>query len=567
MQIGLFRGDEGSSHEWYLDEESLPQSNELKNKQHRLLTMMVQLQASSSYDDGDFNVASEALGRVQGDAYFFPSYALQKVDPVSSGTRVALVAWAVGHDNETWWSGQLDSYRSLAAAPKASVSDTAKLEELSKTKFTALRKRAVAAGLDSAVLEELLDSDDPKSALAEQIVALESSPDTVPAAPVSSLEIMAQSKLSLHLLARGLYREAVEVTGRAIKVLEAQNPIGDRSAAVSKSLSTAAVRLAIAYAGDPSSPAEKSNQACAKALKFDPTQLSAIDCHQRVSKLNAQKPVHPMPPPKKKEAPMPKNAPMPTPPKKGSMKMPGDDERKKKNAPKDSPGSAMVSDMDFAEMETHGRKTASPPPCLNHTMISSRCARSVEVLSSPMRLIGGARLPGELMGENKLHEASYFFLQAISLDPGRNNPGYKRVEALWSAIPPPPTLRFRRPPLAPTIAHPTALTGGVLCWACSRRETSHAALKKFRKLGSPKLQPGGSGTIKNGKVVKEDSLTDLVRCRRRDTNDMCSCVWGPLLAAGCCPPLPAATAAWPAALTNFRLAWFQGKGSGNKQDL
>ena len=40
------------------------------------------------------------------------------------------------------------------------------------------------------------------------------------------------------------------------------------------------------------------------------------------------------------------------------------------------------------------------------------------------------------MESNKLHEASYFFLQAISLDPGRKNPGYKRVEALWS--PPPP---------------------------------------------------------------------------------------------------------------------------------
>ena len=55
----------------------------------------------------------------------------------------------------------------------SSESYTAKLEELSKAKFTALRTRAVAAGLDPTVLEELLDYDDPKSALAEYILALE----------------------------------------------------------------------------------------------------------------------------------------------------------------------------------------------------------------------------------------------------------------------------------------------------------------------------------------------------------------------------------------------------------
>ena len=55
----------------------------------------------------------------------------------------------------------------------SSESYTAKMEELSNAKFTTLRKRAVAAGLDSAVLDELLDHDDPKAALVEHILALE----------------------------------------------------------------------------------------------------------------------------------------------------------------------------------------------------------------------------------------------------------------------------------------------------------------------------------------------------------------------------------------------------------
>ena len=42
-------------------------------------------------------------------------------------------------------------------------------------------------------------------------------------------------------------------------------------------------------------------------------------------------------------------------------------------------------------------------------------------------------LSRDMMESNKLHEASYFFQRAVLLDPRRQNPGYKRVEALWSA--------------------------------------------------------------------------------------------------------------------------------------
>ena len=68
-----------------------------------------------------------------------------------------------------------------------------------------------------------------------------------------------------------------------------------------------------------------------------------------------------------------------------------------------------------------------------------------------------------------------------------------------------------------------------------RRETGHKALKGMKKLGSPKLMPGGSGLIKNGKTTVEEGITDLVR-RHAAT------ALGGAAAAGrrCCPWLAAA---------------------------
>lgn len=112
------------------------------------------------------------MSRLQGDAMFFPAYSLHKVDPIESGARVSLVAWAVwmrtsmpccsmnskvpsspeasapraqmGVDNSTWWDKQIETYRALAAQ-EVDDGKAAKVAELEAMKFSVLRKRAVAA--------------------------------------------------------------------------------------------------------------------------------------------------------------------------------------------------------------------------------------------------------------------------------------------------------------------------------------------------------------------------------------------------------------------------------------
>ena len=72
-------------------------------------------------------------------------------------------------------------------------------------------------------------ADDPKTALAEQIVKLESgggggSADS--GAAVDTLTLRAQGQLGLHLLARADYREATEVCAQHLRNLERVYPVG-----------------------------------------------------------------------------------------------------------------------------------------------------------------------------------------------------------------------------------------------------------------------------------------------------------------------------------------------------
>ena len=67
IQVGIFRGGagEGPPHDWYMDEEKLPQTKEIKNEKHRLITMTIQLQVGGSYTGGDLRAGcgSETLSQ------------------------------------------------------------------------------------------------------------------------------------------------------------------------------------------------------------------------------------------------------------------------------------------------------------------------------------------------------------------------------------------------------------------------------------------------------------------------------------------------------------------------
>lgn len=66
----------------------------------RKLSFSVQLSDPDSYEGGDLILHYEPkptkMERTQGKGFFFPSYSLHEVTPVTKGTRYSLVGWVVG---------------------------------------------------------------------------------------------------------------------------------------------------------------------------------------------------------------------------------------------------------------------------------------------------------------------------------------------------------------------------------------------------------------------------------------------------------------------------------------
>ena len=67
----------------------------------RKLSMVLMLSVSSEYEGGDLLLNADRneptkLGMVKGRAWFFPSYVLHKVTPVTRGTRKTIVLWVGG---------------------------------------------------------------------------------------------------------------------------------------------------------------------------------------------------------------------------------------------------------------------------------------------------------------------------------------------------------------------------------------------------------------------------------------------------------------------------------------
>ena len=71
----------------------------------RKLSLTVQLSSSDAYSGGDLQIKFgkdvDILPRSRGSVTIFPSYVLHRVEPVTRGTRFALVLWFTGCESFT----------------------------------------------------------------------------------------------------------------------------------------------------------------------------------------------------------------------------------------------------------------------------------------------------------------------------------------------------------------------------------------------------------------------------------------------------------------------------------
>jgi PKHD-type hydroxylase len=95
MQIGVYTADKKGHYDWHTDASSMDTGAPRK------LSMALLLSDSSEFEGGEFQVKASTdeartLETKRGRAWFFPSYMLHRVKPVTKGTRRSLVIWAGG---------------------------------------------------------------------------------------------------------------------------------------------------------------------------------------------------------------------------------------------------------------------------------------------------------------------------------------------------------------------------------------------------------------------------------------------------------------------------------------
>lgn len=95
IQLGIYAGNDNGHYDWHMDDRKDIQSTPRK------LSMALLLSDPSEFEGGKLqvkNVSDVALEVEQkrGRAWFFPSYTLHRVTPVTSGIRRSLVVWAGG---------------------------------------------------------------------------------------------------------------------------------------------------------------------------------------------------------------------------------------------------------------------------------------------------------------------------------------------------------------------------------------------------------------------------------------------------------------------------------------
>lgn len=95
MQLGLYTESQQGHYDWHTD--AAPSDKGVPRK----LSMAMLLSDPSEFEGGEFQVKTstdsvQTLETLKGRAWFFPSYTLHRVAPVTKGMRRSLVLWAGG---------------------------------------------------------------------------------------------------------------------------------------------------------------------------------------------------------------------------------------------------------------------------------------------------------------------------------------------------------------------------------------------------------------------------------------------------------------------------------------
>jgi PKHD-type hydroxylase len=94
-QLGLYTADKQSYYEWHTD--ASPKDENVPRK----LSMVLMLSDPSEFEGGELQLKTESdnpitLEQKRGRAWFFPSWVLHRVTPVTKGVRRSLVLWVGG---------------------------------------------------------------------------------------------------------------------------------------------------------------------------------------------------------------------------------------------------------------------------------------------------------------------------------------------------------------------------------------------------------------------------------------------------------------------------------------
>lgn len=94
-QLTLYKAEDGGHYDWHTD------ANPKMQSVPRKLSMSLLLSNRSDFDGGNLEVKNDSddlkvCAQERGRAWFFPSYTLHRVAPVTKGVRRSLVLWVGG---------------------------------------------------------------------------------------------------------------------------------------------------------------------------------------------------------------------------------------------------------------------------------------------------------------------------------------------------------------------------------------------------------------------------------------------------------------------------------------
>lgn len=95
MQLGIYSSDSNGHYDWHTDATAKDRSSPRK------LSIALMLSDASEFEGGEFQVRISSdepltLETKRGRAWFFPSYVMHRVKPVTKGVRRSLVLWVGG---------------------------------------------------------------------------------------------------------------------------------------------------------------------------------------------------------------------------------------------------------------------------------------------------------------------------------------------------------------------------------------------------------------------------------------------------------------------------------------